>query len=989
VLIYNPTRFSTAGNSEGAGEWVCDALSFCSSRRSSWQQAPRGRRFSRPSELLDLAGKSAATWTQGRDDVVLLHGPVHITLDRATLTADDAVVWLSPEAQENLNVLNAHFSLIGHASLQQGPITRSGDQLFVTGRVRGEKIRIVADERVARDDSNTPLFERAAALRQAELPAIPPPGTNPSATQTAARPGIVPRPATTRAAPAKPIEIPVVFEAQNVESVYAADGNIAIVLKGGVRLLQRRPNNEMIELSAQNAVLFTPLKSLRELTQSNGKKQGNDIINAAYMEGDVRINFAGNRKNMPEERLTADHVYYEFATDRAVLTNAIVHTTNPQSGSPVLMRGKIIRQLAQGEYRGENSLLSNSTFALPTYCIAAERIYVRTTPTGDPRMGDVITYDATNMTMRSFGIPFFYWPHTAGEMTEHGFLLRAIGFGHDNDYGTFAEFTWGLFETLGTIPPRDLDVNFRTDYFSDRGPGFGLNAKYGAGFVTDTTKQAWDFDGQFQSYILEDRGVDDVGRFPVRTDDPPSIRGTVLWEHDHYFPDGWQAQARVGFVSDATFLEQWFRRDFGTGPPHDVMGYIKHTQDSEAFTFGANFQPSRLVTTSDYQEEQFEVEHLPQIGYYREGDALIGDHATFFSDNIGGGLHFAKSKASLEEQGFNTTTYYPGIPAEGYTGTPGQVVWRGDFRQQVDWPFTAGPLRIDPFVMGRYTEYSTSPQGVERARVMAGAGTRITTEFWKVDPAVESVFFDLHQLRHVVEPEINFFTSAMNVERNQVYVYDPAIDAINDISAAQFALHQRWETKRGGPGQWRSVDVFSLNVELNYFANKPATKFLDPYSFRGLYFSTYPEESVPRDSVNADASWRISDNTVVIGDMSYNLDRGSLETIAIGILVRRDERLSYFIGNRYIDPLDSNVTSVHLDYEMTRKYFLDVDQEFDFTQGKNVYSGVALIRQFDTFFMAFRYYYDETTKQNGFSFNLYPSGLGVGLDTNAFNTFRK
>jgi hypothetical protein len=50
------------------------------------------------------------------------------------------------------------------------------------------------------------------------------------------------------------------------------------------------------------------------------------------------------------------------------------------------------------------------------------------------------------------------------------------------------------------------------------------------------------------------------------------------------------------------------------------------------------------------------------------------------------------------------------------------------------------------------------------------------------------------------------------------------VDAINDISAASMGLRQRWQTKRGGPGNERSVDFFSLNVNATYYAkNHPKT----------------------------------------------------------------------------------------------------------------------------------------------------------------------
>ena len=71
------------------------------------------------------------------------------------------------------------------------------------------------------------------------------------------------------------------------------------------------------------------------------------------------------------------------------------------------------------------------------------------------------------------------------------------------------------------------------------------------------------------------------------------------------------------------------------------------------------------------------------------------------------------------------------------------------------------------------------------------------------------------------------------------------IDAINDISAAQIALRQRWQTKRGGPGRWRSVDFFTFNVEGNFFANQPDDDELAPTRFRGLFFDSLPEASIP------------------------------------------------------------------------------------------------------------------------------------------------
>jgi hypothetical protein len=942
-----------------------------------------------PSEKLVLTGKSAATWADGRTNIIQLTGPVTIELDRATLSADSAVVWLTPASQQSLEIQNAQIALIGNAKLEQTQTqtTRSGPTLFVNAQVRGNAIRILADERVAKNQAKSDLYRQALALRQAEPPAPTPTVAGPTV-PLATRPseGPASRPATPAGPPR---EVPIYFESRELETTHTDEGFVAAVLTGDVRLIDRRPNGDFLELSSQNAVIFTRLKSLREVQQSGNRKKGQDMVVAAYLEGDVRMTFTPVRPGAPEQRLTANHVYYEFSTDRAILTDAIVHTIEPRRGQPVVARAKLLRQLSQGEYTADHMQLTTSSFALPSYSLAADHMYVRSEPTGDPAEGDRVVYEGRNTTLQAFNVPFFWLPYTAGDISERGSVLRSLNFGQAHQFGQLAETEWGLFETLGRVPPRDLDVNYRVDYFTERGPGFGMNASYGGGFLTDTTRQPWDFDGQVRSYFAYDKGSDDLGRLPVHLDDGQTLRGQILWEHQHYFPDNWSAQLRAGWVSDGTFLEQWFRRDFEQGPPRDLMAYIKHQAQTEAFTFDVTWQPQHLVTTSDFQQEQFEVDRIPEVGFYHEGDSFADDRLTFFSENVGGGLHFSTSRDSLRDQGFLPPVITPGLPAEGYTGLTGAVVWRGDFRQELDMPFTAGPVRIVPYVMGRYTQYSDTPQGDARSRLLAGAGTRLTTEFWKVDPTVESSLFDLHQIRHVIEPEINLFTSAMNTGRDQVFVFDQPIDAVNDITGAQFALHQRWQTKRGGPGQWRNVDAFTLNVDVEYYNNKPPKGFREPTNFRGLFFSSAPEESIPRDAINADASWRISDNTVILGDMAYNIDKGDLALLGIGVLVQRDVRFSYFIGNRYVADLNSNITTLHADYAVGPKYILDLDQEFDFTQGKNVYSSVAVIRQFDTFFLSFRYFFDETTRQNGVSFNISPIGLGRQLDTSSLGTFHR
>ena len=949
---------------------------------------PAAAQGSPPSEKLVITARSAFSWSKSGATIVQLGGDVQIVLDRATLSADRAVVWLTPVPNAAAGRQHAEFELVGHAVLRQPDlnVTRSGDHLFVAAELLGD-VRINADERVARDMSGSEFYVRAQELRRqaAQAPTtmattLP---TSPS-TRATGRPS---RPPTTQALANG---VPVTLEAGQTDEADTEEGTVAIVASNGVKIFAQQANGEQIELQSQRAVLFTVYQSLRDVSKKPATARADATgrplyITAVYLEGDVRIEDLPIKPGTGEQRLMAERVYYEMTTDRAILVNAVLHTITPQTGMPFIVRGKILRQLSKGEYDAKDVQLTSSEFAVPSYSMAADRLYVRSEATGDPQFPERIEYEASSATVQAFDVPFFYFPFVSGSVGDRPGALRGIGFTHRDDLGYGFMTEWGLFETLGQVPPRQIDASYRIDYFTDRGPGFGLDAAYGGGVLTESTHQPWNFEGDFKSYFIYDHGSDeDYGRLPVKPGGPGDTpRGWALFQHQFFLPSDWQAQVRLGYVSDPTFLEEWFPRQFYEQQPVDESAYLKRQRDDEAFTLLVEGQPNRLVTSSDWMAEQFEVERLPEVGYHRVGDSWADNSLTFFSDDSAGGLQFQPTGATLRQQGFSLPTINPGIPALGQTGVNTSTTWRADFRQEIDWPLNAGLFKVVPYLVGRYTEYSNSPGGGQQSRFFGVAGTRINANLWKIDPTAESDIFDIHQLRHVIEPEVNLFTSGTTVDRSQLFMYDTPVDAINDVSAVDLALRQRWQTQRGGPGRWHSVDVFSLDLDAEFYANKPNRKFLDPFDFRGLFFPSLPEASVPRDALNADATWRISDNTVILGEAQYNLDESKLATAAIGILVRRDVQQSWYIGNRYIADLHSNIATIAMDYQISPKYTLAFSQSFDFGLGKDVSSSVSAIRYFDRFVLVVSASHDQIANQTSFAFNIIPIGLGNGLNSSA------
>jgi lipopolysaccharide assembly outer membrane protein LptD (OstA) len=949
-------------------------LCLCLARVARGQYQP-------PSDYLLISASRASAWTEESTNILALQGPLTIQTDRAKMTADRAVIWLTPLPGSVLDQQRAEIALMGNVTLeqQQPQITRSGESLFVTTEVRGT-IRLTG-RRVAENLSESDLYRDASTMRP--LKNIVPPGG--SGEWIVQRPWVTtPPPAPPSTAPTTQELVPkqhVSIQFSKLEPVHTGEDKSAFLVTGGLTIVQTRPNGDVIQLQAERGVLFTDLQTVQEVT----RRDVEETLTAAYMEGDVRIVDSPIDKEKAEQRLRAERVYYEFATQRAVLTDAVVHTVEPQAQIPVVLRAKLIRQLSEGEIKAEGVTLSTSSFATPSYAIHSDRAYVRTYDTGEPRLGQRTDFKAKNNVFSLQGVPVFYWPYAAGSITERGMPLRALQLGSSRGFGPGVRSEWGLFESLGQIPPEDLDASFHLDYFNDRGPATGLDASYKGGFITETSKQPWTFEGDFTSYIVNDNGSDRLGRDRAHVQPDDELRYRFEWQHQHFFPEDWQLQLRAGISSDPTFLEEWFQRDFNTGLPEDFSAYLKRQRQTEALTLAINYQANDFVTTADQLQENFEVERLPEIGYYRTGDSLMDDNLTFFSANTVSAMHFNVSGASYEDLGFRKQ-YDPfplglpaGFPSQGYTGVTDDIVLRGDFRQEIDYPFSAGQFRVVPYVVARPTLYSDSPDEGSQTRLTFAAGTRISTAFWRVDDTAQSDLFDIHRIRHVVEPEVNLFTSTSTVDRNDVFIYDEPVDAINDISAIQLALRQRWQTKRGGAGQWRSVDFFSLNVEGNFFANKPDEVDDQLSHFRGLFFPSLPEASVPRNSINADALWRASDTTDILADAQYNLDENELATTSIGMAVQRDTRLSYFVGVRYIDIVDSVIASFATNYNLTAKYSLQLVESVSLNDRRSENTSVTLTRRFDRYFMTFTFYYDQIDDEGGFRFGIFPEGLGYGL----------
>jgi len=107
---------------------------------------PAIAQVSAPSEKLLLTAQSSTTWTSGDSSIIQLQGGAKIELEHSTLTAKNAVIWLTPKKSADPDEQQVQVALIGDAKIEQQDVTRSGDSLFVSTTVRGT-VRVTAEQR--------------------------------------------------------------------------------------------------------------------------------------------------------------------------------------------------------------------------------------------------------------------------------------------------------------------------------------------------------------------------------------------------------------------------------------------------------------------------------------------------------------------------------------------------------------------------------------------------------------------------------------------------------------------------------------------------------------------------------------------------------------------------------------------------------------------------------------------------------------------------
>lgn len=974
---------------------------------------------------LNLKGDAIMVWHKGSEQRMLFTGHFSALLGYRVLQAEQAMVTLTPTRDGGENSFDVAMYLSGKVQVQEGTSPKSAvtsaSELLITTRIAGS-VKVAGGTPVAKSAEDDPIVKRGDVLRDellskpTPLPYIPTivftdtenalqngwiargPGNRiiagPAETALATGPEVIgetsnPPPEANVAVPPPPQPKARFFASADRKAYETVDNQTVLVASGSLYLTYTpATGGAPIELRAQRAVLFLADDKTPRSSTENSEKLSERVL-GVYLEGDVTIDRNNPSKGgspLSNETVRAERVFYDLTTNRAIMLDAVLSAQDPLKNIPMYMRASEIRMLAQGEYAAKNVNFSLSEFATPHYHIGASDAYLqRITPLdekGNPIGSPVYGYTLKNDTINVRGLPVFWWPYMAGDTSKNDIPLRKLMAGYNNTYGMTIETTWDLFGLAGKHEPKGLRTDLHVDYFGKRGPAGGVDNR-------------WMFEddmGQLNAYIMEDHGTDTLSRDREDIAVNDDVRYRLLGRERHAIDENWTLSMEGSYISDPNYLEQFFPSEYETDKENETDLYLKYQKGTAALSMLGKWSLYDFTANADLVDDQFTTEKKPEVKYYRIGDSLL-DVFTYYSESGVANMNQMFTNYTPAFSGLQGM--FPQIPAnqtfrqyylsKGWTNNN---VLRGDTRQELDMPLTLGDVKVTPYVTGRATAWDDAfpdPNTGNTTRLWGQAGVRSSMQFWRVYDDAESNFWDVHRIRHMIEPEFQIYQTGSTVSRADLQPFDRDVEAISQASGTQFAVHQKWQTKRGTPGHWRNVDWVVLNASLNSFWNKDdpnsVTNFYPGTPYRGYLFTSRPELSLVQNSLNADLTWRMGEWTRFMAEESYNLDDQRLEQFAQGIAIDQSPYLSYFIGNRYVRELTSDEWTFAVSYQLSKKYTVSASQSYDFWLSENILSSITVLRRMPRFNTALTVSYDANMDDTSVVLSVWPESMaeyGVG-----------
>jgi len=932
----------------------------------------------------DLSFRATQAWTWTVDDTtrLLLRGDVEIFVSGTTFRANEAAVWLNriPSADGLINQVALYFDE-ANAPTQRAGLAPRGRDLLVTSSARGE-VRLRAPFTEESRPAVTGILTRGERRLSDHLRRllVQPPPLSPILNidrPSAAPPPQIPVPG---ASPElRPDQLPTSMRLPSETGLNLFNPRGLVAFSGGLVTIEERSDTIVLErgvvidsldeeasegprrltLTAQRAVVFLRPGTV-EAVRTGRRQVQTDRVLGIYLEGDVVASDG-------QYTVRSGRIYYDVPGNRALLADAVLRTYVRGTGLPVVVRAGEMRQLSRDQWTSQRAVVSTSEFFTPHLGIGARDVTITRTPGAPSADGaspaEVVTAGARDVTLRASGVPFFYWPSAT---VDNGDIpLRSAGAGYSDDRGAAIETSWDFLALAGAQPNPNLEADLIVNAYSKRGPALGTRLKY-------------DYlgNGNLELFGLHDDGTDKTS---AGEDVDPSTkwRGLALAEHRAAFADYWTLDVQASWISDRTFVSSWREDDFATRREYETSAYLLRQQDNHGGSILAKYDLNNFISNEWLLGSRgYSVERMPEATYRRIGDDLF-QTITWTQEWRASRMRLLATKGTPRELGIPAAAFGVGPNDDirdsfSTRGVSSSAIGRLDTRHELSIPFAFANLKIAPFVSGQAISYMESDfeqynSDAEDFRWLGAGGVRASTQFQYVNNSVESRFFDLHRVRHIIEPGLVAWYGYSNVPDGAYPVYDEDAESIGGATAYDMNIRNTFQTQRGGPGRWRSVDF--LTVDLGGVLNSGDANRESPTP---QFNRRRPELSRFGDHLYGNGIWQLTDTLALTGAGIWDLEDDDLARGSTGVELQHSPDFTTFVEYRTIEAEDSELIEIGWDYRLSRKYRVICAPQIDLREGGFRAATFSIIRTFPDFFAVVSLGYDDIKEETTFSATLTP-----------------
>jgi hypothetical protein len=746
-------------------------------------------------------------------------------------------------------------------------------------------------------------------------------------------------------------------------TIVGGEGENAVLVTDGVALQYwDRASRRTLQLSAERGVVFLSKGAAMDSMTFAARD-----VRGIYLEGGVTASDG-------QYTLRAPRIYYDVERNAAAAVDAVFWTYDRRLAMPLYLRAEVVRQESATQFSAGRATMANSAFFTPHFSIGTTSVTLTRLEDEDRTV-----VDAKNITLVAGGlIPFLYVPRLKGDPRD--VPLRELGYEDSAGSGQALTTAWDTLSILGIDAGPGLDAETLLDWYFDRGVAFGQRLSW----VGDRRR------GEAFGYILPDDDGKDTTRTGAEIQPDSRTRGILLGEQKWNIDDQWSVFAELAYVSDATFVDAFFPELGESGRELATSVMLRRTTQQSLFVGQAranlnDFSANEYLLSS----QGFTVERLPELRYIRPGDDIFDEgRLTYHGETSLSNLRmkffepeaqdigFIRARQSQEFFGIDPDqSQEDALRAQGYISDD---VVRLDTRHELGAPMEFGALDVTPFVVGRLTAWDNSfeaysPQEDDKVRLWGGGGVRFGTEIYRVDNGMESRVLDLHRVRHIIRPHATLWAADTTIQRDDLPVYDESVEGISDGTAVHLALDQTWQTQRGGPGRWRSVDVLQLNVAYTNFGRDT-----DEESPIGRWIDGRPELSNPGEFVDAEAIWEASDAVAFSGRTVYDLRLNQQAISSVGVLLDQQADLSAYAALSYINSQDDSSLDAGVRYRLSPKYYVGAGVGYNFDEDQIQNLRLSVERELPNFTFRATASFDNIQEETSFGFSIRPNGVRSG-----------